>query len=302
MVKNSTRTMQYLAYCFRFRLRTLLGLVFAISIGLAIWHAVTFHKKISDVLHAESSDETSVCYRSLFSSVPLWLLRRSPHESIALQASWEEVARSIPIEKGRQTIITDNEKVIDFFAVLECCGRISIPEWWIEFVSNLRANRRDYIFGCLPTNMSYHETELDFVKAPEGTAIWQDSNGNCHVQIGKDSSLIPTTLFSKSGSGLFIGQVSATFTAKYCFMAEHDDRCRPHSVACIDRTTGKAVWISLACGCNWNVLSSGAEGESKVTIVAKDDRIVVFGVANQFYAHGYRVDNGDTIFRFSSDF
>ena len=147
----------------------------------------------------------------------------------------------------------------------------------------------------------YHNAGPRFANAPKGTTVRKDGDSYI-LQIGKDTIAIPDELLPKLGDGEIWCNVSGHFTTTHCFLAVHEDVGYPHNVACINRMTGTTEWKSKACGSWWD----GVEGTgfiSWVAVVVDDERVVAFGsTSTGFYAHGFRLDNGKTLFQFSSSF
>ncbi len=280
--------------------------LFAVGFALTLLASTVSAQPLDDavkkVTNAEGSD-VSLAYRELFSAVGpqgLILLRAHPDKSIAIQAAWEEVRLTVPVEFGQKVFQPEKEKLVWFVGFLEGRSRSVVPEWWVESVLGSMANRRDNIYGGDPKKSPYHESGLEYVYAPVGTLVKKEGK-QFSVHVGNNSIAIPYELlkYRLSDDGSLHDSVSATFTENECFVTIHDDVGYEHGVACVDRHSGKVRWKSKACGCWWG----GASGihVGWVTIVTQKDRVTVFGKSSVgFYAHSFFQADGKTDFRFSN--
>jgi len=243
-------------------------------------------------------------YRALFAkagAAGLPELQRSPIDSVAIQAAWEEVTLTVPVQQAEGGAYRpDQDRLQWFLGFLEGRGRVTAPQWWNEVVLDARANRRDNIYSGEPKASPYHRAGVEWVTAPLDTTVTQDGDGYM-LTIGEDSIRLPEELLQLTDHDELYGSYSGCFTPEHCFVAAHESVGYLHDVACIDRATGKVVWNSEACGCWWG--GSTGQHTSGVSVTVQDDRVVVFGEASiGFYAHVFRADDGATVFRFSSGF
>lgn len=254
------------------------------------------------MVRTEHSNRLPKAYRSLFSASGtngLARLRCSRDDSIAIQAAWEEVALTIPEAEDPQIYRPDKEKLNWFIGFLEGRLNIAAPKWWANLVLDARARRRSIILLGQPTADPYHKVRLKYVTCPRDTTV-EKSGDSYIVAIGADSVTLPDEMLLKSDRDELLCNISACFVPEYCFVAVHTDLGYPHDVACIDRSSGKLKWKAEACGCFFGF---GGRAHSWVSVSMQGDRVFVFGAGNfGFYVHAFRTDNGNTVFRFSSNF
>lgn len=257
-----------------------------------------------NVINAKDSVKVATLYRSLFTVAGndgLSALKRSRYDSIAIQAAWEELTLFLPEMKVMKVYRLDKDKLNRFLGFVEGRARVKIPKWWAESVIETRAHRRSNIYPGRPSKIPYHyHAGMKYITAPHDTTVKKDGNSYI-LRIAKNSIRLPEEILQKTDHGDLSGSFSGCFTSKHCFIAVHGDAGYSHDVACIDRSSGKLIWKSEACGCWWG----GVYGvsESWVSVTVQEDRVVVFGASSMgIYAQAFRADNGNTIFRFSDSF
>jgi hypothetical protein len=108
-------------------------------------------EKIDAVLRADEPAKAAEHYHDLFvasGAKGLSELKQSPHDSIAIQAAWQEVALTVPesVDEGNPVFRPDRGKLNWFLGFLEGRTRIRVPKWWLEAVLDARANQRDNIY------------------------------------------------------------------------------------------------------------------------------------------------------------
>jgi hypothetical protein len=258
-----------------------------------------------EILNAKDSFKAAGLYFLLFEKTRgaegIRHLQHSQHDSIAIQAAWQEIKLSIPKDKAPAPYQPDKDRLKWFLAFFERRAKVTAPEWWAELLLGAKAYRRGNSYFGMPAKNPYHNAGIEDVNAPHDTTIRPDAE-SFRLTVGKDSIVLPREIVSKSDDGSpFVENVSAAFTPAHCFVAVHDPVGSPHDVACINRSTGKLVWRAQACGDWWG--SSTGYSESWVSVIVQDDRVAVFGSSGiGVYAHAFRPDNGQTLFRFSTGF
>ncbi|MFT3880271.1 MAG: hypothetical protein QM703_11490 [Gemmatales bacterium] len=240
-------------------------------------------------------------FRELFKKVGVEGLRKlqsHPDDSIALQAAWEEVELTIPLEYDskvyRQRHRIDSKKLEWFLGFLEKRCKVTSPDWWKQAVLGLSANKRYNVVFIGSKVNPYHESGLDFITAPLDTTLKRKAD-NLLLQVSGDA-----LEFKKDGivDSNYCG-ISALFTANTCFVAVHGDLGYPYQLTCFDRTTSKVVWKSKVWGSWWH--SSSGPGTAFVKVTEQRNRIIVFGVATTgIHIEGFDPKDGKNLFRFSN--
>src|SRR5438552_7670893 len=85
-------------------------------------------KMVLDVLNQQEARLADKRYRVLFDAVGIEALRQlkaDPHDTIALQAAWEQVQRSFPENESPTPV--QAAKIERFLGFLEGRGRVQIP-------------------------------------------------------------------------------------------------------------------------------------------------------------------------------
>ncbi len=108
---------------------------------------------------------------------------------------------------------------------------------------------------------------------PTGKRVVKDGDSFI-LHIANNSVKLPDSILEKSNKGELMCNFSGVFTDKHCFVAVHENVGYPHDVACIDRQSGKLVWVKEACGC-WLGGASGIH-ESWVSVTIQNDQVVIF--------------------------
>ena len=251
---------------------------------------------------AQTCKYVSELYRSLFAAAGatgLSTLRTIPDDSIAIQAAWESVVVTVPVELSNEPIRLDGKKLSWFLGFLEGRARVSVPEGWRELILNARANRRDNIFPSEPDRGPYHDADAGSVKCPINASV--EIAGDAVVyRMADDTITVPERIVNRDVNRRVCFNFSGCFTSERCFLAVHRDVACPHDVACIDRSTGKLLWKSTACGCCWHPVYGG--GYCWVWLVATSDgRVFVFGAESLgFYVHCFDASDGRSLLHFSS--
>lgn len=279
--------------------------VLIISLAAGISFAETGEDDVSAILEQLSKFKdirhSHKLYRSLFAKAGIDGLSRFQSlddDSIAIQAAWETVRLTVPVENGKEVYRPDHDKLVWFLGFVHGRIRCMPPEWWREAILDSRANRRKNIYGGDPTSSPYHRSGINDVNCPKDASVEELGNSVIY-KVAEESIKIPEEILVRSDAGNLVCDISGSFTDKHCFLAIHDDVGFPHKVACIDRTTGKLVWESTACGC-WVGGATGV-GKSWVSVVHSGGSVFVFGQSSiGFYFHVFRALDGETLIHFSN--
>ena len=254
----------------------------------------SLEKLTAAVISAESYDVWEA-YRELFTAAGkdhIPALQCHNDGSIAVQAAWQKVIGTLT-EKEREEGLPprDKQALSRFVGFVEGRTRVAVPKWWADFI----------VKGPVKAKQKwYHNAGRKYVFAPKDTRITSDGDGYT-LHISNDSVKLPDSILRKADSGELVCRVSGLFTQKHCFVAVHDGVGFSHDVACVDRTTGKLVWVSKACGC-WIGGASGVH-ESWVTVTHQHGQVVIFGASwTGFYMHSFDPVTGKSRFKFSTVF
>jgi len=240
-------------------------------------------------------------FRELFRKVGvegLGKLQSHPDDSIALQAAWEEVELTIPLEYDfkvyRKRHRIDSKKLEWFLNFLQNRCKVTSPDWWKQAVLGLSANQRyNVVFSDSKIN-PYHESGLDFITAPLDTTLKRKAD-NLILQVAGD-----VMEFRKDGivDSNDCG-ISALFTANTCFVAVHGDLGYPYQLTCFNRTTSKVLWKSKVWGSYWH--ASSGPGKAFVKITEQGNRIIVFGISTTgIHVEGFDSKDDKNLFRVSN--
>lgn len=272
-------------------------------------------RRIDDAIErtnvAENSNHASACYSELFALVGedgLGNLLASEADSIAVQAAWEEVRRTVPDSEDARVFRPDEEKLAWFVQFLESRLSTKTPTWWAEVVQDAKWFGRDFVQPGDPTESPYHKSGLLAVESPRGVTLQAESK-TITLTSGSDVLEIPTSFARFYGyrlthwAGRTFHNLSAAFTKYRCFLTLHDDIGYGPTVACIDRDSGEVLWESHACGCFWDTIARMDFRDAWVSVFIHNDRVILYGKSFQgVYAHAFRQNDGKTLFRFSSSF
>jgi hypothetical protein len=267
-------------------------------------------KQIQKILAAQYPYDTDTpgfvsSYVKLFKSIGpegLRKLQTYPHESIAIQAAWEEVALTVPEKDSGQVVRPDRPKLDWFLGFVEGRASAKAPAWWAKSLVDARANRRDNIYFSSgdPKDRPYHKAGLDWVLAPNDTTLKKDGD-KALLTIGKESIQIPPKMLHKFDQGEFYGAVSGLMTPSRCYLAVHTDTGGGYPLVCIDRATGNTIWKNRVMEMWWG----GGSGQSHqwVAITEQNKRIVVFGCWSlELQIEAFGREDGKSLFRFATTY
>ena len=168
-------------------------------------------KLIEQILSTKNPAETPAALSELFKRVGIDSLRKlqtSQDDTIALQAAWEEVARTVPEEVGKRGPFRPDRHKLDWFlGFLEGRTHSQAPEWWTRVLLDATANRRYNSLFDLPENKGpdghshslYHSAGMGDIIAPLDTTLSRE-HGKTILRVGKESVSIPEDLLFNGGT------------------------------------------------------------------------------------------------------
>ena len=263
-------------------------------------------KIIDHILAAKQPTERAydiTGFRSLFKQVGvdgLKKLQDHSDDSIALQAAWESVELTVPVQNPGQHLRPDRKQLEWFLSFMEKRCKVKAPSWWISSLLDANANRRYNIWFPAPNPDIYHRAGVDDVRSPLDTTLLRDGL-KLTLKVAKESITIPENLFSKWNSGDLMHNISALVNDKRCYVAVHDDCGNFYKLTCIDRSSNKMIWQTEVWGHYWG----GSSGRSRgwVSITEQNDRIVIFGQSGiGFHVEAFRSEDGKNLFRVSNGY
>jgi hypothetical protein len=262
--------------------------------------AAGIDKLVRAVVAAKNWDNAAAAYRELLgaaSNADLQRLKRGPSDSVAVQAAWEEVERSLPVAPAR-TVRPERDRLARFIGFLEERARVRAPGWWAEALLDARANRRFNVYGGGINIRSGAQVMPKGALTPDPAAFAR-VGGKLVVRAGSTSAPVPEDLPEKlEGQGVPPSSVSALITRHRCFVAVHDS-LGPYRLAAVDRPLGKVRWVTQVWGSSW----ANATGQHHrfLEVTEQGDRVVVFGIETTgFHVEAFRAEDGAALFRFSN--
>jgi hypothetical protein len=262
-------------------------------------------EKINAVLAADDPESAAERFTALFAAAGesgLAELRKSAHDSIAIQAAWEQVVRTVPktTESMNPPYRLNREKLRQFLEFLEGRTRLRLPKWWSQAILEASAYRRTNLYFPTPSLELLVRSVTGGTVAVRIGDVTVTKKGNIFsLQVARDSIDLPTELRDRVlESG---GYVAGYFTSKSCYFADYESHGATFTLARLDRSTGRIVWKTAVWGSYWG---SGGGGlpRGPVTIIQQGDRVVVFGSASGIYVEAFRADDGKNLFRFSNGY
>jgi hypothetical protein len=261
------------------------------------------HRSVAEIVQAvvgaEGPFAAAEQYRALFLAAGakgLADLKLSPHDSIAIQAAWQEVNVTLPAknpEDGNPVVFRpDRDKLNRFFGFLEGRGRFHAPKWWADSLLEARANTRSDIY--------FPACDSADKRAPPLAAVVTKGDKSV-LYVGKDSVVLPAELAQKETGGKEI--FSALITSNNVYVAKYDNALYPYTLARVNRADGRLVWKTEGWGSWWYQIG-GSVGRAHVAIELQGDHVLVFGVSGLglIHAEAFRADDGKSLFRFSNTY
>jgi hypothetical protein len=235
-------------------------------------------------------------------------LQRHTHESIALQAAWEQVR--IEDAKKAKDERPDPQSLAWFLGFLEGRIRVQAPAWWAEALLGSRTGQWTYdterdrsvrdILPGEPKAKPYHLAGLDAVICPRDTSL-KLAGDKAILSIGRESVPVPLTLLRRASRGEYECGVSALITPSRCYLAVHGDLGFRYQLRCIDRKKGDILWTSDVMAFQWG--HGSGLSDMWVTVTEQGGRIVIFGFTNGgLQVEAFRAEHGKHLFRFASTY
>jgi hypothetical protein len=254
---------------------------------------------VKAVIAAQNPFAAAEQYKALFTAAGakgLAALRSLPHDSIAIQAAWQEVNLTLPeknLDDGNPVVFRpDRDKLNWFFGFLEGRGRILAPRWWADSLLDARANTRSNIYFPDGDSADQVTPFMAGVVTKSGKSILSYRN---------DAVALPAELRPKRTGSEEV--YSALFTPKNVYVAKYDATRVVGVVACVNSADGRLIWKTQVWGSYWYQIGGGV-GPPRVSIELQNDRVLVFGVSGLglINVEAFRADNGKNIFRFSNTY
>lgn len=254
-------------------------------------------KRVQEVLKADDLFAVTRSYAKLFKeagAAGLPGLKLHRNDSIAIQAAWQEVALTVPEEEPKQVVRPHRRKLDRFLGFLEGRARVHAPDWWAEMLLDCRANRRDNIYSGNSDKHPYEWTEFGRFRVPRGTKMTKQ-NGKLLLRIGEKSVTVSEDLFARAPPDYSISALNA---GSRWYVALHGGEGYSFPLICIDGASAEVLWKTKVWSI-WYGGTSGPAGNSWVSIIEKDNRVVLFGATGLgLNVEAFRADNGENLFRF----
>jgi hypothetical protein len=265
--------------------------------------AADIDKLVQTVVAAKTPDDADDAYRELLGAASdgdLQRLKRGPGDSVAVQAAWEEVERSLPVAPKRPPVRPDRDRLAGFLRFLERRAHVQAPPWWAEALLDARANRRFNVYAG-GINIGYWAQIMPRGPLIPDPAAFDRKDGKLVVRVGATSVPVPEDLWEKLDRNWKGNPVSARITPTRCYVAVHDPVGYPYRLAAVDRPLGKVRWVTKVWGSWWGNATGIHHPWLEVT--EQGDRVVVFGTASTgFHVEAFRADDGTNLFRFSNSY
>jgi hypothetical protein len=260
-------------------------------------------KRVQAILAADSPDVALRGYTALFRSTKAERLRHlqmTASDTIAVQAAWEEIERTIP-ENPDRVVRPDRDKLARFIGFLEGRGRVQVPEWWADAVLDARANCRGNVYAGGLTLMPFGEAKQKTPKPPP-VATFAQKDGKGVVRVGSDLAIIPDDLRDKLKAGRSLDQgLSALITPTRCYVAVYDHAGYPYRLACVDRASTKTRRVAKVWASWWG--NASGQHHQYVEVTEQGKRVVVCGIASSgFHVEAFGAEDGVNVLRFSNSY
>jgi hypothetical protein len=303
---------------FQFRISTVLLFVALCAVGLGWWrdhqdlrHALFLlisapsddgeisadvERRVEAVLQAKQPSHAEGAYRALFKAAGtagLSNLKLYRHDSIAIQAAWEEVELTVPEMEGPTVFRPDKDKLGQFLGFLEGRARVKVPKWWEQMVLDARANRRRNIYRGQPEEPPYHDAGMDHLWAPKNTTLRREDD-KVVLRVDAEFVTVPEELLKRERN------ISALIRPDRYYLVEHGNWGHPSELICIDRASSKILWKAEVWGTRWGSVSG--QSQEWVAVTEQNNRVVVFGASGGVNVEAFNADDGTNLFRFSSSY
>jgi hypothetical protein len=256
-------------------------------------------KQIEAIENAKHSIDAKAAYKNLFDkkrAAQVRDLKDNPNLGIALRAAWEEVVRTVPTKDWRPPYTVDGQALQDFVGFAELRLGVTVPAWWKETILNAQANRRSNIY--FENGFRLYPNETNDLRTPDTTTLVSRDDAVV-MTVNGESMVIPKEVFGDDVR--LCGFMDASIDRDRAYIAFHSDVPGPYPLTCVDRTSGKTLWKSKVWCISGFIFYSGAGFWHAVSIATSEQRVLVFGVANNLaYIEGFNATNGDALFRFST--
>ena len=233
-------------------------------------------------------------------------LTRGKDKSLAIQAAWEKVRRTVPVEKGESRYRPDPKVINEFLIVLESKCQVEIPGWWRDIVSDCQTWERDSIFFSSKTKHVHFHRRLDSIACPIDASV-KKVDDDLVYRSGKHQIPIPNGLLDNSRDKWW-GNYSICFDDQNTYVAKPDEYGYEHNVVCLDRNSGTLKWHVLGYGhAGLEIAPSGpgpgVEDFHYSIIPLDNNRVAIFGSSwFGFYFQVFDSDDGTTLAHFSSNY
>jgi hypothetical protein len=288
-----------------------MGVVFAtVSMGLIFLSPLSalFHENvqkgidqenlIQEVSNAKKASQLASIYERVFKNSDrgtIQQLKRQRNVSIALRAAWQNVlVESVPA-RGSVDVKLDSRHISRFVGFIEGRCRLTVPTWWEQSFLGVRAHdRTNFVF---PIQIGEDGTlEKDDKAGRINTVIEKDGLG-LRVRRGLYSEILPSELSERHSTTT---EAAAILSDKMCFVAFFGRHTHGYTLYAIDRKTKKVIWKKGVWAGGVINAYSGPGGHI-VEIVLEGDRLIVFGCGlDCAYLEGFKAENGECEFRFST--
>jgi hypothetical protein len=263
---------------------------------------------LDTALKDSTADDLREEYDRLFAKADLAQIKRlqlDDNTSLSLRAAWEQVRRTIKVEKGKRQVRPNPVTLNWFLGFLEGRLRTGVPDWWRETLLDARAERPGSVFFELPSKLRYHKTAFDLY-AP-GDTFLEELNADLVLRAGSETCKIPESLLVKLRANGGAHYIATAFSSGVCYFTLHSYLLSPYSLVCLDRASGRSFWTTEV----WATGRSRYTGLSAdlasalhwVSIYCQERRVIVFGGGGHgVYVEGFDNKDGKVLFRFSTSY
>jgi hypothetical protein len=260
-------------------------------------------KMVLDVLNQQEARLADQRYRALFDAVgsdALGQLKADPHDSIALQAAWEEVQLSLPEKDQPQPTRVQPGKLERFLGFLEGRGRVQIPRWWEIALGEAKSRGRDHRVTCSSNALAFQRGKRIItglrIRTEEGISLSKE-NGTITLRVGKQSLVVPKELIIEDR--VLADNLTVLISGQHWYVALYDTVGYKYPLVCLENKTGKMLWQAVVWG-TWWWEYSGLHSQ-RVSLSKQDDRVVVFGASSTgAHVEAFKASDGTNLFRVST--